>query len=57
MALCGMLVYCAAVTIYLICAGLVSGISGTLLPPVIVVHLILTALLTRALISGTEART
>ena len=56
-ALCGMLVYSAAVTLYLAYVGFAGNFSGMLLWPVVVAHLILTALLTRALISGTETRT
>jgi hypothetical protein len=55
-ALCGMLVYSAAVTLYLASVGFAGGFTGMLLWPVVVAHLILTALLTRALISGTETR-
>ena len=51
-ALCGMLVYSAAVTIYLAYVGFAGGFAGILLWPVVGVHLILTALLTRASISG-----
>jgi len=56
-ALCGMLVYSAAVTLYLAYVGFAGSFSGVLLWPVVVAHLILTALLTRALIIGTETRT
>jgi hypothetical protein len=56
-ALCGMLVYSAAVTFYLAYVGFAGGFAGILLWPVVVVHLILTALLTRAFISGTEPKT
>jgi NADH:ubiquinone oxidoreductase subunit K len=56
-ALCGMLVYSAAVTLYLAYVGFTVGFAGILLWPVVVVHLILTALLTRASISGTETIT
>ena len=56
-ALCGMLVYSAAVTLYLAYVGFAGGFAGILLWPVVVVHLILTALLTRASISGTETKT
>jgi len=55
-ALGGMLVYSAAVTFYLACVGFAGGFAGILLWPVVVVHLILTALLTRASISGTETK-
>jgi len=56
-ALCGMLVYSAAVTLYLAYVGFAGGFAGILLWPVVVVHLILTAPLTRALIGGTETKT
>jgi hypothetical protein len=55
-ALCGMLVYSAVVTLYLGYVGFAGGFAGILLWPVVVVHLILTALLTRALIGGTETK-
>jgi hypothetical protein len=47
-ALCGMLTYGALVTLYLAYLGLVRGFSGILLWPAVVVHAILTILLTRA---------
>jgi hypothetical protein len=53
-ALCGMLLYSAAITLYLAYVGFGGGFAGVLLWPIVVVHLILTVLLTRALISGTE---
>jgi len=53
-ALCGMLFYSAAVTLYLAYVGVADGFAGILLWPVVVVHLILTVLLMRALMSGTE---
>ena len=56
-ALCGMLVYSAAVTLYLAYVGFAGHFAGILLWPVVVVHLILTALLTRALISGRKTIT
>ena len=56
-ALCGMLVYSAAVTLYLAYVGFAGGFAGILLWPVVIVHLILTALLTRALMSGSETKT
>jgi hypothetical protein len=46
--LIGMLTYSAAVTLYLAYVGFVDGLSGTLLWPAVVLHAILTALLTRA---------
>ncbi len=56
-ALSGMLVYSAAVTLYLAYVGFAGGFAGILLWPVVGMHLFLTALLTRALISGTETIT
>jgi hypothetical protein len=52
----GMLVYSAAVTLYLACLGLV-GVGGSLLWPAVVLHAILTALLARPLTErqGTQA--
>jgi hypothetical protein len=47
-ALCGMLTYGALVTVYLAYLGLVGGFTGVLLWPAVVVHTLLTALLTRA---------
>jgi hypothetical protein len=46
--LVGMLTYNAAVTLYLASVGVAGGLSGLLLWPVVVLHVILTALLTRA---------
>jgi hypothetical protein len=43
----GMLVYSAAVTLYLACLGLV-GVGGSLLWPAVVLHALLTVLLMRA---------
>jgi hypothetical protein len=45
--LVGMLTYSSAVTLYLAYLGFAGGFTGILLWPVIVLHLILTALLTR----------
>lgn len=56
-ALCGMLVYSAAVTLYLAYVGFAGDFAGILLWPVVVVHLILTALLTPASLSDTETKT
>ena len=53
-ALYGMLTYSAAVTLYLGYVGLAGGLSGMLLWPAVVLHLILTALLTRAPTSDKE---
>ena len=46
--LVGMLTYSAAVTLYLAYVGFVGGLTGILLWPAVVLHGILTALLTRA---------
>ena len=45
--LVGMLTYSASVTLYLAYLGFVGGWTGILLWPVVALHLILTALLTR----------
>jgi hypothetical protein len=50
--LLGMLIYSAAVTLYLAYVGIADGLSGTLLWPAVVLHLILTLLLTQASMSG-----
>jgi hypothetical protein len=50
--LIGMLTYSAAVTLYLAYVGLAGGFAGVLLWPAVVLHAILTALLTRAATSG-----
>ena len=55
--LVGMLTYSAAVTLYLAYVGFAGSLSGILLWPVVVLHLILTALLTRASISDKETET
>lgn len=47
----GMLTYSAAVTLYLAYIGFWGASSGTLLWPAVVLHAILTALLTRAAMS------
>jgi hypothetical protein len=49
--LVGMLSYSAAVTLYLAYVGFVGGFAGILLWPAVVLHAILTVLLTRALTS------
>lgn len=51
-ALLGMLVYGAAVTLYLAWLGLSGSSSGILLWPAVGVHAILTALLTRTFMKG-----
>ena len=50
--LAGMLTYSVTVTLYLAYVGIAGGPTGILLWPVIVLHLILTILLARALTSG-----
>jgi hypothetical protein len=55
--LVGMLTYSAAVTLYLAYVGFAGGLTGILLWPAVVLHLILTALLTGALASAKETRT
>ena len=50
--LAGMLTYSATVTLYLAYVGIAGGPTGILLWPVVVLHLILTILLARALTSG-----
>jgi hypothetical protein len=52
-----MLTYSAAVTLYLAYIGFAGGLSGILLWPAVVLHLILTALLTRASTSDKETKT
>jgi len=44
----GMLTYSAVVTLYLAYLGFAGGLTGILLWPAVVLHIILTALLTRA---------
>ena len=55
--LVGMLTYSAAVTFYLAYLGFAGGLSGILLWPVVVLHAILTALLTRALAGDKKMQT
>jgi hypothetical protein len=55
--LVGMLTYSAAITLYLAYVGFVGGLTGILLWPAVVLHVILTALLTRALASDKETKT
>ena len=52
----GMLIYSAAVTLYLAYLGFAGGLSGILLWPAVVLHVILTALLTRASTSDKETK-
>lgn len=55
--LVGMLTYSAAVTLYLAYLGVAGGLSGILLWPAVVLHVILTALLARASTSAEETKT
>jgi hypothetical protein len=52
-----MLTYSAAVTLYLAYVGFAGGLSGILLWPAVILHMILTALLIRASISDKEIKT
>ena len=51
----GMLTYSAAVTVYLAYLGFTGIATGPLLWPAVVLHVILTALLSRAAMSGAKA--
>ena len=53
--LAGMLVYTASVMLYLAYIGFVGGLSGILLWPAVVIHMILAVLLTRE--AATERKT
>ena len=55
--LVGMLTYSAAITLYLAYVGFVGGLTGILLWPAVVLHVILTALLTRASTRDKETKT
>jgi hypothetical protein len=55
--LVGMLTYSATVTLYLAYVGLAGGLTGILLWPAVVLHGILTALLTGAYISSKKTKT
>ena len=55
--LVGMLTYSAAVTLYLAYVGFAGGLTGILLWPAVVLHVILTALLALASASGRETKT
>jgi hypothetical protein len=55
--LLGMLTYSAAITLYLAYLGFAGRLSGILLWPAVVLHMILTALLTRASTSDKETKT
>jgi len=50
--LAGMLTYSAAVTVYLAYLGLTGGSTGILLWPAVILHVILTVLLARAVHDG-----
>jgi hypothetical protein len=54
--LLGMLLYSAAVTLYLAYVGFAGGLAGALLWPAVVLHAILTALLALASTSGKETK-
>jgi hypothetical protein len=54
--LLGMVTYGAAVTLYLAYVGLAGGPTGVLLWPAVALHVILTALLTRAFARGKGAK-
>jgi len=53
----GMLIYSATVTLYLAYVGFAGDLSGVLLWPAVVLHVILTALLTWAATSDKETQT
>ncbi len=55
--LVGMLTYSAAVTLYLAYVGFAGGSTGVLLWPAVVLHVILTGLLTWASTSHEETKT
>jgi hypothetical protein len=55
--LVGMLTYSAAVTLYLAYVGFAGGLTGILLWPAVVLHVILTALLTGASTNDEETKT
>jgi hypothetical protein len=55
--LIGMLTYSAAVTLYLAYVGFAGGLSGVLLWPAVVLHVIMTALLAQASTSGKATKT
>jgi hypothetical protein len=55
--LVGMLTYSVAVTLYLAYVGFAGGLTGILLWPAVVLHMILTALLTWASTSDKETET
>ena len=53
--LVGMLTYNAVITLFLAYVGFAGDLTGILLWPVVILHMILTALLTRAATSDEEA--
>ena len=53
----GMLIYSVAVTLYLAYVGFAGGLTGILLWPAVILHVILTALLTRASTRNKEMQT
>ena len=55
--LVGMLTYSASVTLYLAYLGFAGGMNGVLLWPAVILHVILTALLARALVSDRQRKT
>ena len=55
--LLGMLAYSAAVALYLAYLGIAGGLNGILLWPAVVMHVILTALLAKALTSDKRMKT
>ena len=55
--LVGMLTYSAAVTLYLAYVGFAGALTGILLWPAVILHAILTALLTRASTRNKETKT
>jgi len=54
--LIGMLIYSAAVTLYLAYLGIAGSVNGILLWPAVVLHAVLSALLTRANARGKAAK-
>ncbi len=54
--LAGMLIYSTAVTLYLTYVGFAGGPTGVLLWPAVVLHLVLTALLARALTGNSATK-
>jgi len=54
--LLGMLIYSAAIAMYLAYLGLSGASNGILLWPAVVLHVVLTALLLRMLVSGNRSK-